>query len=109
MAFFLISFIICFSVGLLLSLVLVCCDVRPLLQKPNGTNERLEHLYMKERVFSALLGTFQAALFTAGTIAIALGFLSKIEMFWVDIAIRCNLHLLAGANVRMFKPTLRAC
>jgi hypothetical protein len=36
----------------------------------------------------------------AGITAIVFVLLSKGEMYWVDMAVRCNLQLLAGINVR---------
>jgi len=39
----LISFSICFSVGLLLSAMLIYHDVKP--RRSNGMNENLEHIY----------------------------------------------------------------
>ncbi len=101
MTSFLISFTLCFSVGLLLSVVLIYRDVQP--HKTNGTSERLGRPYFKERVFSALLDAIQACLSIAGIIAIVFALLSKGEMYWVDMAIRCNLQLLTGTNVRKSK------
>jgi hypothetical protein len=106
MTFLLIGFIVCFSVSLLLSVVLVYRDVNP--RKPRGTHQGVGRLGPKERALSALFGVFQAGLSIAGIIAIALALLSKGEMYWVDMAVRCNLHLLTGTNVRKLKPTLRA-
>jgi hypothetical protein len=101
MTSFLVSFTLCFSVGLLLSVVLIYRDVQP--HKPNRINERLGHPYFWERVLSALLGTCQAGLSIAGITAIVFALRSKGEMYWVDMAVRCNLQLLAGTNVRKSK------
>ncbi|KAH8704299.1 hypothetical protein GQ44DRAFT_716945 [Phaeosphaeriaceae sp. PMI808] len=87
----LISFAICFSVGLLLSVVLIYRDVRP--------RESLGHPYFWERVLAALFGACQAGLSIAGITAIVFALRSKGEMYWVDMAVRCNLQLLTGTNL----------
>ncbi|KAH8695744.1 hypothetical protein GQ44DRAFT_137323 [Phaeosphaeriaceae sp. PMI808] len=93
----LISFVICFSVGLLLSVVLIYHDVKP--RRPNRMNESLEHTYLWERVLDALFGACQAALSIAGITAIVFALRSKGEMYWVGMAVRCNLQLLTGTNL----------
>jgi hypothetical protein len=101
MPFFLISSVVCFSVGLLLSTVLIYRDVKP--HKPNGMNESLGYPYFWERVLAALFGALQAGLSVAGITATVFALHSEGEMYWVDMAVRCNLQLLTGANVRRFK------
>jgi hypothetical protein len=101
MAFFLISFAICLSVRLLLSVVLIYRDVEP--YKPNGINRGLGGPYFWERVMAALFGALQAGLSVAGITAIVFALHSEGRMYWVDMAVRCNLQLLTGTNVRRFK------
>jgi hypothetical protein len=79
MTFFLISFTICFSVGLLLSVVLIYRDVQP--YRPNGINERLGHPYFWERVLATLLSACQAGVSIAGIVAIVLALRSGDEMY----------------------------
>jgi NhaP-type Na+/H+ or K+/H+ antiporter len=98
MTSFLISFTICFSVGLLLSVVLIYRDVRP--YKTNGTNERLGHPYFWERALAIFFGVVQGLVSIAGIIAIVFALRSKDDLSWVDMAVRCNLHVLTGTNVR---------
>ncbi|KAF1937084.1 hypothetical protein EJ02DRAFT_357628 [Clathrospora elynae] len=92
----LISFTICFSVGLLLSTMLIYHDVRP--YKRNGINERSGHPYFWERALATLPGVFQGGVSIAGIIAILFALRSKGDMYWVDMAVRCNLHVLTGTN-----------
>jgi putative copper export protein len=106
MTFFLISFTICFSIGLLLSVVLIYRDVKP--HRPNGMNESFGQPYFWERVLGTLFGACQAGVAIAGIIAIVLALRSGGEMYWVDMAVRCNLQLLTGTNVRPPKENLRA-
>ena len=98
MTSFLISFTICFLVGLLLSAILIFRDVQP--YKTNGTNERLGHPYFWERVLATLFGFVQGGVSIAGIIAIVFALRSKGDMYWVDMAVRCNLQVLTGTNVR---------
>jgi hypothetical protein len=98
MTSFLISFTICFSFGLLLSVVLMYRDVRP--YKTNGINERLGHPYFWERILASLFGLVQGGMSIAGIIAIVFALRSKCDMYWVDMAVRCNLQVLTGTNVR---------
>jgi hypothetical protein len=107
MTFFLISFVVCFSVGLLLSTVLIYRDVKP--HKPNGMNESLGYPYFWERVLAALFGAFQAGLWVVGITAIVFTLRSRGGMYWVDLAVRCNLHFLTGTNVRKSNYILFAC
>jgi hypothetical protein len=72
-------------------------------------NERLGHPYFWERVLPTLFGACQAGVSIAGIIAIVLALRSGGEMYWVDMAVRCNLQLLTGTNVRPPKENLRAC
>lgn len=106
MLFFLTSFMICFSVGLLLSVVLMYRDVQP--HRPNGANERLGHPYFWERVLATLFGTCQAGVSIAGIVAIVLALRSGGDMYWVDLAVRGSLQLLTGTNVRPPKENLQA-
>jgi hypothetical protein len=101
MTFFLIGFVICFSIGLLLSTVLIYRDFKP--HKPNGMNESLGYPYFWERVLAALFGALQAGLSVAGITAIVFALRSIGGIYWVDVAVRCNLHLLTGTNVRRSK------
>ena len=98
MTSFLISFTICFSVGLLLSVVLMYRDDWP--YKTNGINERLRHSYFWERVLATLFGVVQGGVSIADIIAIVFALRSKDNMYWVDMAVRCNLQVLTGTNVR---------
>jgi hypothetical protein len=106
MTFSVISFVACFSVGLVLSTVLIYRDVKP--HKRNGINESLGYSYFWERVLAALFGALQAGLSVAGITAIVFALQSEGEMYWVDMAVRCNLQLLTGTTVRRFQSTFRA-
>jgi hypothetical protein len=101
MTSFLIGFVICFSIELLLSTVLIYRDVKP--HKPNGMNESLGYSYFWERFLAALFGALQAGLSVAGITAIIFALQSEGGTYWVDMAVRCNLQLLTGTNVRRFK------
>jgi hypothetical protein len=102
MNFLLISSMACFSLGLLLNVVLLYRDVYP-----KRTDESRVRLGVGERVLSAVFGAVQAVLSMAGIAAVVLALLSKSDMYWVDMAVRCNLHFLTGTNVRKLKQTLR--
>jgi fumarate reductase subunit C len=84
MAFLLTGFTVCFSVELLLSVVLIYHGVR--YHKP-----------------SAFLSFLQACLSIVGITAIVFALLSKDKLYLVDMAVRCNLHLSTGTNVRKSK------
>jgi hypothetical protein len=101
MTFLLVSFIIYFSAELLLSIVLIYRDVKP--HKPNGMNESLGYPYFWERVLATLFSTLQAGLSVAGITAIVFALHPKGGMYWVNMAVRCNLQLLTGTTVRRFK------
>ncbi|KAF2844325.1 hypothetical protein T440DRAFT_525682 [Plenodomus tracheiphilus IPT5] len=60
----LISFTICFTVELVLSLVLIYHDAKS--HKSNGMNESFGHPYFWERVLVALFGACQAGWSVAG-------------------------------------------
>ncbi|KAF1362636.1 hypothetical protein EJ07DRAFT_105851 [Lizonia empirigonia] len=107
MTFVLISFAICFTVGLALSVVLMYHDVSS--RKPNRINESLGHPYFCERVLATLFDACQTGLSVAGITAIIFAVRSKGDMYLVDMAVRCNLQLLNGTNVRRFIKTLGAC
>ncbi|KAF1359803.1 hypothetical protein EJ07DRAFT_118147 [Lizonia empirigonia] len=92
MNFFLVSFAICFTVGLVLSVVLMYHDVKS--RKPNGINESLGHPYFWERVLATLLGACQAGLSVAGITAIVFAVRSKDDMYWVDMALARTLRVL---------------
>jgi hypothetical protein len=98
MASLLIGFTICFSVGLLLSVVLIYRDVRP--YKTNGIHERLGHSFFWERVLATFFGFSHAGVSIAGITAIVFALGPKGDMYWVDMAVRCNLQVLTGTNVR---------
>lgn len=98
MTFFLISFTICFSVGLLLSAMLIYRDVWPYIM--NWINDRSRLPYSLESALATLFGVVQGGVSIAGIIAIAFALRSKGDMYWVDMAVRCNLHVLTGTNVR---------
>ncbi|KAA8611958.1 hypothetical protein PtrV1_13834 [Pyrenophora tritici-repentis] len=98
MASLLIGFTICFSVGLLLSVVLIYRDAQP--YKTNGTHERLGHSFFWERVLATFFGFSHAGVSIAGITAIGFALGSKGDMYWVDMAVRCNLQVLTGTNVR---------
>jgi NhaP-type Na+/H+ or K+/H+ antiporter len=98
MTSFLISFTICFSFGLLLSVVLMYRNDWP--YRTNGINDRLGHPYFWERVLATLFGVVQGGVSIAGIIAIVFALRSKGDMYWVDMAVRCNLQVLTGTNVR---------
>jgi hypothetical protein len=101
----LISFSICFSVGLLLSAMLIYHDVKP--RRSNGMSENLEHIW--QRVLAAFFGTCQAALSIVGMIAIVFALRSEGELYWVGMAVQCNLQILSGTNVRVVQSVFRAC
>jgi len=106
MAFLLISSVSCFSVGLLLSLVSIVHDL--LHRKPSRTSQ----IYGRscgEIVLITLSSTVHALLSVAGIVAFSYVPLSKGKVYWVDMAIRCNLHVLTGTNVRRPKQDLGAC
>jgi hypothetical protein len=103
----LISFSICFFVGLLLSAMLIYHDVKP--RRSNGMSENLEHIYFWQRVLAAFFGTCQAALSIVGIIAIVLALRSEGELYWVGMAVQCNLQILSSTNVRVFQSVFRAC
>jgi hypothetical protein len=109
MSFLLISFTLCFSVGLLLSLALIYLDVQP--YKTYGRKESIGPTYLWERVLAVLFGACQAGLAIAGITAMALALRSKghLHVDWAETAVRCNLQLLAGTNVRQCEQTCRAC
>lgn len=65
----------------------------------NRINESLGNPYFWERVLATLFGACQAGLSVAGITAIAFA-RSKGDVYWVDMAVRCNLHFLTGTNVR---------
>jgi hypothetical protein len=71
--------------------------------------ESLGYPYFWERALAALFGALQAGLSVAGITAILFALRLEGGMYWVDMAVRCNLQLLTGTNVRRFKSTLRAC
>ncbi|EDU47819.1 predicted protein [Pyrenophora tritici-repentis Pt-1C-BFP] len=96
MASLLIGFTICFSVGLLLSVVLIYRDAQP--YKTNGTHERLGHSFFWERVLATFFGFSHAGVSIAGITAIGFALGSKGDMYWVDMAVRCNLQVLTGTN-----------
>ncbi|KAF1354417.1 hypothetical protein EJ07DRAFT_133155 [Lizonia empirigonia] len=98
MTFVLISFAVCFTGGLVLSVLLMYRDVKS--HKPNGINESLRHLYFWERVVATLFDACLAGLSVAGMTAIVFAVRSKGDMYWVDMAVRCNLQLLTSTNVR---------
>jgi hypothetical protein len=99
----LIGFSICFSVGLLLSAVLIYRDVKPRrsngMNGMNGMNENPESLW--ERVLAAFFGTCQVVLSIVGMVAIVFVLRSEGELYWVGMAVQCNLQTLSGTNVRV--------
>ncbi|KAF1359032.1 hypothetical protein EJ07DRAFT_121729 [Lizonia empirigonia] len=107
MDFVLISFAICFTVGLVLSVVLMYRDMK--FHNPSGINESSGHPYFWERAIATLLGACQAGLSAAGITAIVFAVRSKGDVYWVDMAVRCNLQLLTSTNVRRTIETFRAC
>jgi hypothetical protein len=102
----LISFSIYFSVGLLLSAMLIYRDVKP--RRSNGMNENLEHIYFWQRVLAAFFSTCQAALSIVGIIVIVFALRFEGELYWVGMAVQCNLQGLSGTNVRVFQSVFRA-
>jgi hypothetical protein len=103
----LISFSIYFSVGLLLSAVLIYHDVKP--RRSNGTNKNLEHIYFWQRVLTAFFGTCQAALSIVDIVAIVFAVCSEGDLYWVGMAVQCNLQIPSGTNVRVFQSVFLAC
>jgi hypothetical protein len=81
----LIGFTICFSVELLLSVVLIYRDVRP--YKTNGIYERLGHSFFWERVLATFFGFSYAGVSIAGITAIIFALSLKGDIYWVDIAV----------------------
>ena len=77
MTFLLISSMACFSLGLLLNVVLLYRDVYP-----KRTDESRVRLGVGERVLSAVFGAVQAVLSMAGIAAVVLALLSKSDMYW---------------------------
>src|SRR4051794_33879363 len=93
-----IGFAICFLVELLLSLALIYRDVKP--SKPDEINIMSEHLgqtYFWERVFAVVFDAFQVGLSIAGITATVCVLRSVCKIYWLDMAIRCNLQLFTGA------------
>ncbi|KAF2844179.1 hypothetical protein T440DRAFT_410714 [Plenodomus tracheiphilus IPT5] len=87
-----ISFSVCFTVGFVLSVVLMYRDVKA--HKPNGMNESLGHHYFWERFLAVLFDACQAGLSVAGIIAVVFLLLSKGDMYWVDMALGRILRVL---------------
>lgn len=105
MSSILISFAICFTVGLVLSVVLIYHDVK--LHKQTGLNQGSGSPYLRERVLAAFFGACQAVLSVAGITAIVFALRSRGDLFWIDMAVRCNVQLLSGTNVSRPIVTLR--
>jgi hypothetical protein len=102
----LISFSICFSIGLLLSAMLIYRNVKPRRSNSmNGMNKNLESLW--ERVLAAFFGTCQAILSIVGMVAIVFALCSEGELYWVGMAVQCNLQTLSGTNVQVFQSIFR--
>lgn len=95
MSFIIVSSAIVFPVEFVLSVMLIYHDV-----KSRG------HFYHWGRVVAAFLGACQAS---SSVTVIALALRSNGDMYWVDMAVRCNLQLLTSTNVRKFMRTLWVC
>jgi hypothetical protein len=95
-----VSYIVCFSSGLLLSTTLIYRDGKP--KRLDGIERIAEDDYVWERVVPVLFGIISAGL----SIAIAVEFTADATPHWTDVVILCTLHLHAGTNVRIPINTL---
>jgi hypothetical protein len=89
----LISFLLCFSGGLLLSVVLLSKDATQLWKNRNE--------YFWGTTVALLFSISQVGLPIAGTVAIVIAFTVDTEPHWLDAVILCTLQLCVGANVRI--------
>jgi hypothetical protein len=102
----LIGFIICFSAELLLSVALIYREVKP--RERDEMNENLRQDYPWERVLTVVFDAFHAGFSIAGIIAIVFVRRSRRTIYWLDMAVRSNLQLFTGTNVRISRQTLQA-
>ncbi len=110
MLLILVCFVICFSVGLLLSIALIYRDAKP--PKPVETNSVSEHLrrtYLPERVVAMFFDVCHAGLSIAGMTATVIVLRSGGKIYWCEIAIQSSLQLSIATNVRLFRQLLHAC
>ena len=99
----LIAYIVCFSVGLVLSVRLIYRDVRP--QRTNEMNG-IPRAGPWERALVAAFGLAQAALLVNDITAVTMAIASTTRFNWIDLSITCTLQLAVGTNVR---TPIRAC
>ncbi|KAF2177375.1 hypothetical protein K469DRAFT_603341 [Zopfia rhizophila CBS 207.26] len=94
----LVSYIVCFSGGLILTVGLIYLEF-----KPRRTNEgdriiRINNCW--ERTLTFLFGFIQGGLLIADIVVIAITLASNYQVNWLGLAILCTLQLLVGTNVR---------
>ncbi|KAF2174559.1 hypothetical protein K469DRAFT_777411 [Zopfia rhizophila CBS 207.26] len=94
----LVSYIVCLSGGLILTVGLISLEV-----KPRRTNEgdriiRINDCW--ERTLTFLFGSVQVGLLITDIVVIAITLASNHQVNWLGLAILCTLQLLVGTNVR---------
>jgi len=91
------TYIVCFSIGLILRAMLIYRDA-----KPNRTNETNEifRAWPWERILSVAFGLAQAALFVNDITAVSMSIDSTARFNWIDLSIPCTLQLVVCTTVR---------
>ncbi|KAF2194985.1 hypothetical protein K469DRAFT_1700 [Zopfia rhizophila CBS 207.26] len=93
----LISYIVCFSGGLILTVGLIYLEVRPRRTNEMDRIVRIDDRW--ERALAVLSGLVQVGLLIADIAAIAITLASNRPVNWLDLAILCTLQLLVVTNL----------
>jgi hypothetical protein len=94
----LIAYIVCVSIGLVLSVTLVYRHVRP--QRTNEMDGIPRANRAWERALAAVFDLAQAALLVNTITAVTMAITSTTRFDWVDVSIPSTLQLAVGTNVR---------
>lgn len=94
----LIAYIVCVSIGLVLSVMLLYRNVRP--QRKNEMNGTSEEDKLWERALIATFDLAQAALLVNDITVVMIAITSTTRFHWMDTSITFTLQLAVGINVR---------